>query len=117
MIDNRFINCNLCETTINLRAQIGYFDIPFNLHCPTCLTHIYGKLAIDQENIGIKLEIANAHIRNTKIKSKEKYYSAELSAEFPTKKMHLRDLHPEFPEFITREGQPLTPHIIPSASS
>ena len=26
-------------------------------------------------------------------------------------------LYPEFPEFITREGQPLTPHIIPSASS
>ena len=27
------------------------------------------------------------------------------------------ELQPEFPEFITREGQPLTPHIIPSASS
>ena len=26
-------------------------------------------------------------------------------------------IQPEFPEFITREGQPLTPHIIPSASS
>ena len=26
-------------------------------------------------------------------------------------------IYPEFPEFITREGQPLTPHIIPSASS
>ena len=26
-------------------------------------------------------------------------------------------VQPEFPEFITREGQPLTPHIIPSASS
>ena len=27
------------------------------------------------------------------------------------------EVQPEFPEFITREGQPLTPHIIPSASS
>jgi hypothetical protein len=26
-------------------------------------------------------------------------------------------LKPEFPEFITREGQRLTPRIIPSASS
>ena len=26
-------------------------------------------------------------------------------------------LQPEFPEFITREGQRLTPRIIPSASS
>ena len=27
------------------------------------------------------------------------------------------ELQPEFPEFITREGQRLTPRIIPSASS
>ena len=93
MIDNRFINCNLCGTTINLRAQIGYFDIPFNLHCPTCLTHIYGKLVIDQENIGIKLKLENAHSKNTETNSKEKYYSAELSAEYPTKKMYIRGLN------------------------
>jgi hypothetical protein len=90
VIDNRFINCDFCETTINLRCQIGYFNIPFNLHCPTCLTHIYGKLVIDQENIGIKLELENAHSKNSEINSKDKYYSAELSAEFPTKKMYMR---------------------------
>jgi len=80
VIDNRFINCDVCETRINLRSQIGYFNIPFNLHCPTCMTHIYGKLVIDQENIGIKLELENAHIRSNEIVSKENYYSAELSA-------------------------------------
>ena len=31
--------------------------------------------------------------------------------------IHKEAFEPEFPEFITREGQPLTPHIIPSASS
>ena len=93
MIDNRFINCDVCETTINLRSQIGYFDIPFNLHCPICSTHIYGKLIINQEQIGLKLELENAHIKNREISLKEKYYCAELSAEFPTKKMYIRDLN------------------------
>lgn len=86
MIDNRFIHCDVCKTKINLRSQIGYFDIPFNLHCPTCQTHIYGKLIINQEKIGIKLEIDNAYSENNEIDSNETFYSAELSAEFPTKK-------------------------------
>ena len=39
--------------------------------------------------------------------------------EDPNKTMQqaIRSLQPEFPEFITREGQRLTPRIIPSASS
>lgn len=92
MIDNRFINCDVCETTINLRSQIGYFDIPFNIHCPKCSTHIYGKLIINQEQMGLKLELENAHI-NSETSPQKKYYCAELSAEFPTKKMHIRDLN------------------------
>lgn len=92
MIDNRFIHCDVCKTKINLRSQIGYFDIPFNLHCPTCQTHIYGKLIINQEKIGIKLEIDNAYSENNEIDSNETFYSAELSAEFPTKKMDIRSL-------------------------
>lgn len=101
MIYNYFINCDLCETGINLRSQIGYFDIPFNLHCPTCKTHIHGKLVIDQENIETKLELENAHSKSNKIDSKENYYSAELSAEFPTKKMDIRGLNEfDIPPFI-----------------
>lgn len=92
MIDNKFINCDVCKTMINLRYQVGYFDIPFNLHCPRCLTHIYGKVIINQEKIDLKLELENAHIKNSEINSKEKYYCAELSAEFPTKKMYERNL-------------------------
>lgn len=93
MVYNQFINCNLCETRINLRAQIGYFDIPFNLHCPKCSTHIYGKLLIIQEKIDIKLELENAHIDKKEMNPNEKYYCAELSAEFPTNKMYLRGLN------------------------
>ena len=100
MIDNRFINCDVCETTINLRSQIGYFDIPFNLHCPICSTHIYGKLIINQEQIGLKLELVNAHIKNREISLKEKYYCAELSAEFPTKKMYMSSMCHPFLEIL-----------------
>lgn len=85
------ISCNICETKINLRAQIGYFNIPFNLHCPKCKTHIYGKLLIDHDNVGIKFKLENAQINNTQINLEETYYCAELSAEFPTIKIYKKD--------------------------
>ncbi len=91
MTENYFVSCNECETKINLRAQIGYYNIPFNLHCPKCNTHIYGKLIINQEQRGMKLELENAHIVANMSKSKGKLYCAELGAEFPTCKMYLRD--------------------------
>ena len=93
MVNNYFIACNLCGTNINLRSQIGYFDINFNLHCPECLTHIYGKLVINQENIGLKLELENSYIIDNWVDVKAtNCYAAELSAEFPTRKMYLRNM-------------------------
>ena len=92
MTFNQFIICNSCNTTIDLRAQIGYFDIKFNIHCPECLTHIYGILFIDQENIGLKFELENAHIMENVDLEIANYYVAELSAEFPTKKMYIRNI-------------------------
>lgn len=85
------IACNICETKINLRAQIGYFNIPFNLHCPKCKIHIYGKVLIDQDKTGIKLSLKNAQICNTEVNQAKTYYCAELSAEFPTTKMYKKD--------------------------
>ena len=34
MVDNKFITCSTCGTTINLRIQLGYFNIPFHVNCP-----------------------------------------------------------------------------------
>lgn len=90
MISNHFINCNSCNTKINLRCQAGYYDIPFKINCPTCSTLIYGKVIFDQKSINIELEIENAHSEPIEADTEEKYYSAELSAEFPTRKMYLR---------------------------
>lgn len=89
--NNYFLNCSVCETGINIRAQIGYYDIPFNIHCPNCNTHIYGKLLINQDTPGVKLDIENAHLDTTRSNVMNNQYCAELSAEFPTCKMYLRN--------------------------
>jgi len=101
LTSNYFINCNVCRTTINLRAQIGFYDIPFNIYCPHCQTHINGKLVINQDELGIDLQIENAIIDSEVEIACEKMYCAELSAEFPTTKMHLRDFERnDLPPFI-----------------
>lgn len=101
MTNNYFLSCSVCETSINLRAQIGFYNIPFNIHCPKCNTHIYGKIIINQETLGIKLDIENAHFETTKSKVMNNQYCAELSAEFPTSKMYHRDFEKhDLPPFI-----------------
>lgn len=93
MTHNQLITCGICNTEINIRAQIGYFNIPFNLYCPNCSTHISGKLVIDQEKTDLQLELENAHkTSNADHDLDAKYYIAELSAEFPTRKIHNRTL-------------------------
>lgn len=90
MIINHFIICDSCSMKINLRSQAGYSDIPYNINCPTCSTHIYGKVIFNQEDASITLEVENAHRDDSKTDMQGNYYSAELSSEFPTRKMHLR---------------------------
>ena len=40
VIDNVFVRCNYCKTKLRFRFQMGYFDIPFDICCPTCGIHI-----------------------------------------------------------------------------
>lgn len=82
MVNNLFISCEMCGTVMNLRAQIGFYDIPFNVHCPECKTSINGKLLCTEG--ASNLEINNASITD---KYDSEFYSFELSAEFPTRKM------------------------------
>lgn len=85
MIYNHFIACDMCDTKINLRSQLGYFDIPFHIHCPRCQSSIDGKLSIS----GIGLTLENAHTISSE---DSKFYSVELSAEFPTRKIIYKDI-------------------------
>lgn len=87
MTHNQIIACNMCETKINIRAQIGGYDIPFNTACPKCKIKIKGKLLIENIN---NLELKGARTGDFD-NDNETYWCIELSAEFPTKKMYLRD--------------------------
>ncbi|WP_099203903.1 YecA family protein [Scatolibacter rhodanostii] len=79
MVNNRFIQCNACGMKINLRIQMGRFDIPFHIHCPDCHSTIHGKVHMEENNI----DIESAHSIDC---NDEEFYSVELSAEFPTRK-------------------------------
>lgn len=79
MVSNVFVQCNACKMKINLRAQIGLFDIPFHVHCPKCHSTIYGKVFVEDNNINVE----NADVIQC---DDEEFYSVELSAEFPTRK-------------------------------
>lgn len=81
MVSNEFIDCNVCHTKINLRCQLGYYDIPFHFQCPQCETSIDGKIII---NNGATFHLKNATLVEC---TNTEYYSVELSAEFPTRKM------------------------------
>ncbi|NTM28298.1 SEC-C domain-containing protein [Enterococcus faecium] len=88
MVGNEFIKCNMCDTTINLRMQLGYFDIPFHLNCPKCKTSIDGKILL--ENVfPYEITVNNAYSVDD---YDFNFYSVELSAEFPTRKMKKKDL-------------------------
>ncbi len=42
MVDSVLVKCQYCNTTVLLRFQMGYFDIPFDICCPNCGVHISG---------------------------------------------------------------------------
>lgn len=79
MVNNVFVQCNACKMRINLRAQIGFFDIPFHVHCPKCHSTICGKVFVKDNSINVE----NADVIQC---DDDEFYSVELSAEFPTRK-------------------------------
>lgn len=94
MVGNEFIKCNMCDTTINLRMQLGYFDIPFHLNCPKCKTSIEGKILL--ENVEhYEVRVNNAYLVN---EYDSNFYSVELSAEFPTRKIKKKNMEANFYE-------------------
>lgn len=87
MVGNQFVSCNVCKTVINFRIQYGDFDIPFNLKCPQCTTHIHGKMHLSEDSYNLGFTISNAKKTS---QPDDGYYTAELSAEFLTRKLRYR---------------------------
>lgn len=78
MIAHSFTQCNYCKTRILLRFQIGYFDIPFDICCPTCGVHISGIQKILDDH---SLTINNASIIEEDSEGID--YYADFSVELP----------------------------------
>lgn len=102
MTHNQMITCKFCNTHIRLRITMGYFNIPFNIICPKCGTEIHGEIKLknmkNDSLFNFPVKIINANLSNDI--SMSNCYVAELSAEFPTKKLY----------FHTGE-QDLTPYL------
>lgn len=84
MVDSVLVKCQFCNTTVLLRFQMGYFDIPFYICCPNCGVHISGLRKIVEEN---HLEVNNVSItRFDPDKSKVDYF-CDFSVELPHRKI------------------------------
>lgn len=85
MVHNELVACDVCGTVINLRIQMGYYDIPVHIRCPECKSNIDGMVQVEPFEINID-NVDSSSIRT------EKFYSFELSAEFPTRKMIFKSM-------------------------
>ncbi|MBF7095075.1 hypothetical protein IYQ92_07535 [Streptococcus sp. HF-1907] len=92
MTNNEFILCSTCNKCVNLRIQMGNFPVDFVLNCPECKTEITGR--VEFEPFGISL--TNAQILDINDPNYDKLtnfpiWCLEISAEFPTRKLYLRE--------------------------
>ena len=95
MVNSKIAKCEFCNTTILMRFQMGYFDIPFDFACPKCGVHINGKQNIVNNQ---HIEINNAQIIN--VDRFEADYYLNLSIELPSRKI---DKYKSYDE-ITKDG-------------
>lgn len=78
MVSHTFCQCNYCKAKILLRFQIGSFDIPFDMTCPSCGVHIYGIQKIVDDHT---LTLNNASIIEENLDGLD--YYADFSVELP----------------------------------
>lgn len=78
MVYNKFLKCRYCGEIFNIRTQVGFTNMPINIYCPHCGSHISGHLFVDNENIKFSQEF-NADISE---EIEPPFYRIELSQEF-----------------------------------
>lgn len=92
MTNNEFILCSTCNKCVNLRIQMGDFPVDFVLNCPECETEITGRVEFEPFSISL----TNAQILDINVSNYDKLtnfpiWCLEISAEFPTRKLYLRE--------------------------
>lgn len=90
MVHRIHIKCNLCNTPIILRCQMGEFDIPFVFNCPECSAELSGTIFVDKKD--------HYEFDGISMTSENGKYIKELSSEFFT--------HPIYENFDQRVTTP-----------
>lgn len=80
MVFNKFVKCKYCGEVFNIRAQVGFTNMPINIYCPHCGSRISGEFLVDKSNLPFQLNL-NASSTD---EIKPPYFRIELSQEFMT---------------------------------
>ena len=84
MVTNLYMKCEVCDSIINLKWQIGHIErAPVSIVCAECKTVLKFILITDQENITFDMKSKNA----TQVQNQDFDYIAETSSELLTFKI------------------------------
>lgn len=84
MVTNIYMKCDVCESIINLKWQVGHIErAPVSIVCAKCKTVLKFILITNQEDITIDMKSKNA----TRVQGSNFDYIAETSSELLTYKI------------------------------
>lgn len=84
MVTNLYMKCEVCDSIINLKWQVGHIErAPVSIVCAECKTVLKFILITDQESITINMNSKNA----TRVQNQDYHYIAETSSELLTYKI------------------------------
>ena len=93
MVNNTIYKCDYCNSLLRFRYRVGYFNIPINIYCPKCNSHISGTIVVGNNIAEIKEYVVGA----TRDKSDDYDSVVELSTEFIVDKSKKKEDYPEYP--------------------
>lgn len=84
MVNNCFIQCQVCNSITRIRHQIGWLpEHPIIVCCGKCKTSLIGNVVQNQKSGGLKYSFNNAGLVDTQ----DADYTIECSGEYPTTKL------------------------------
>lgn len=92
MVHRIHTKCNLCNTPIILRCQMGEFDIPFVFNCPECSAELSGTIFVDKKD--------HYEFDGISMTSENGKYIKEISSEFFTSPIYVNDDEPTLSSYM-----------------
>ncbi len=102
MVTNLYMKCDVCDSVINLKWQVGHIEYaPVSIVCAKCRTILKFVLITDQEEITINMKTKNA----SQVEQVEPDFIAETSSELLTYKItRQRKVKPGMTPFMRTIG-------------